>query len=100
MSDCISREEALKGVQLYVLHGKGVELIPADYIRGLPEKKPEEKTGEWILDIDKSRGWDWRRFYCSACGSWQTHGEDEYCGNCGAKMRVEDKISELRKLLE
>lgn len=31
----------------------------------------------------------WRRFYCSACGDWTTHGKSAFCPNCGAKM-IED----------
>ena len=27
-----------------------------------------------------------RRWYCSACGKWQTHGATKYCPNCGAQM--------------
>lgn len=29
-----------------------------------------------------------RRFYCSACGDWNTHGKSRYCPHCGAKMAV------------
>ena len=28
-----------------------------------------------------------RRFYCSRCGEWTTHGKTRYCPNCGAKMK-------------
>ena len=50
--------------------------------------------GHWKIDIDredKDRTWDWRRFYCSVCGDWQTYGETKYCMHCGAEMEVKDK---------
>ena len=49
----------------------------------------EQKTGTWSVDIDHSRGWDWRRFYCSECGKWQVYGTPEFCPNCGARMSNE-----------
>lgn len=27
-----------------------------------------------------------QRWYCTACGEWQTHGKTRYCPNCGAEM--------------
>ena len=27
-----------------------------------------------------------RRFYCSACGNWNTYGKPKYCPDCGARM--------------
>ena len=51
----------------------------------------EVKRGEWeerIVDDDEydKYGLFRRRFYCSACGDWNTHGASKYCPNCGAKM--------------
>ena len=50
----------------------------------------EQKTGTWSVDIDKTRGWDWRRFYCSECGKWQTYGMLKFCPNCGSEMLVNE----------
>ncbi len=33
--------------------------------------------------------WTRRRFYCSACGGWNTYGKTKYCPECRAKMRRE-----------
>lgn len=57
----------------------------SDYMYSL-EGWEEKKPGTWKIDIDHSRGWDWRRFYCSECGGWQTYGAPEFCPKCGARM--------------
>ena len=43
-------------------------------------------SGHWIIDIDESRRWDRKRFYCSECGDWQTYGETNFCPECGSAM--------------
>ena len=51
------------------------------------EALQEQKTGKWeerrIEDTDPLFR---RRYYCSACGDWQTYGPTKYCPTCGAKM--------------
>lgn len=32
-----------------------------------------------------------RRFYCTACKGWQTHGKMDFCNMCGADMRSDKK---------
>jgi rRNA maturation endonuclease Nob1 len=51
------------------------------------------RTGHWEENVDNSRRWDRRRFYCSECGNWQTYGKTDFCPSCGAKM-VEPQESE------
>lgn len=60
-------------------------------IQYLPSVQP--KPGTWRIDIDHSRGFDWRRFYCSECGGWQTYGEPKFCPKCGARMETKDNES-------
>lgn len=55
-------------------------------VMAIKELEKPEKMGHWKLDIDYSRGWDWRRFYCSECGDWNTYGEPKYCPKCGTHM--------------
>lgn len=31
------------------------------------------------------------RYYCTACGDWNTYGKTQYCPDCGAKMKKENK---------
>lgn len=55
----------------------------------------EQKTGSWeerIVDdpLDKY-GLLKRRWYCSACGRWQTFGATDYCCRCGARMVKNEK---------
>lgn len=59
------------------------------------EKEPsgQTKPGTWRMDIDHSRGFDWRRFYCSECGEWQTYGEPKFCPKCGARMETKEDES-------
>lgn len=62
------------------------------YINGIPAADVvEQKHGSWqerIVDNDEfdKYGFFHRRFYCSACGDWNTHGASKYCPHCGAKM--------------
>lgn len=51
----------------------------------------EVRHGCWeerIVDDDEfdKYGFFRRRFYCSACGDWNTHGASKYCPHCGARM--------------
>ena len=54
------------------------------------EIKTQEEPAKWIVDIDDTRRWDRVRFYCSACGDWNTYGKTKYCPECGARMEVEE----------
>lgn len=51
----------------------------------------EERVGTWTEKYVDDRTTELnpfmrRRFYCSACGEWNTHGKSRYCPKCGAKM--------------
>lgn len=51
----------------------------------------EPKCGRWEERFVKGGSpFFWRRFYCSACGDWTTHGKSKFCPNCGAKMEASD----------
>lgn len=65
------------GVRGMLLHWirrqKAVDAVPVQH-------------GHWIEKIDaEAKDIARRRFYCSACGVWQTYGRTNYCPNCGAK---------------
>lgn len=52
----------------------------------------ERKVGEWEVRIVEDEGYDpfgffKKRYYCSVCGHWQTHGKTKFCHNCGAEMK-------------
>ena len=49
----------------------------------------KEEPAEWIVDTDDSRRWDRVRFYCSACGDWNTYGKSKHCPECGRRMKYE-----------
>lgn len=59
------------------------------------EIKRLQRRGTWderiVEDENDKYGLFRRRFYCSACGDWTTHGKSAYCPHCGARMdRGED----------
>lgn len=58
------------------------------------EELTDIRVGKWEESIVEDSKYDpygffKRRWYCSACGKWQTHGATKYCPNCGADMRGE-----------
>ena len=62
------------------------------YQDGFADGMKHKARGYWTVDEDReNRRWDWRRFYCSACGRWQTYGTTRYCMHCGAEMRGESE---------
>ena len=65
------------------------------YKRGYEKGKADRPKGEWTIHFDKVENgmggtYRERRWYCSACGIWQTYGETDFCPNCGCDMRGED----------
>ena len=54
--------------------------LPGEHVKPIIEAEWEE-----IYD-DKDDPLFRHKFYCSACGDWQTYGITRYCPNCGAKM--------------
>lgn len=61
-----------------------IDTIPAADVAEVRHGRWEER----IVDDDEldKYGFFRRRFYCSACGDWNTHGASKYCPKCGAKM--------------
>lgn len=67
------------------------DIVRNDYGRQMviPSEKEwvELKRGKWEEKfIKEGSPFFWRRFYCTACGDWTTHGKSKYCPNCGARM--------------
>lgn len=64
-----------------------------DRIRAIPAVEVEPIVyAEWEERImEESDEWDRRRFYCSACGDWQTYGKTPRCPYCGAHMKVDEE---------
>ena len=106
MSDLISRQAAIDALR-YAQHrftvadeagGMGTVKWSEDVIyfavaekvlADLPSAQP--KRGRWEERFVKEGSpFFWRRFYCSACGDWTTHGESKFCPNCGAKMEADE----------
>lgn len=61
-----------------------------DHIRAIPAAEVEPIVhGEWEERVvEEADAWSRRRFYCSACGDWQTYGKPPRCPYCGAHMKV------------
>ena len=80
----------------------GVEIVILEWCdQKTPEKKWQEyrvlvrnmptiddvQRGEWEERIvDDENPLFRRRFYCTRCGEWTTHGKTRFCPNCGAFM--------------
>ncbi len=48
----------------------------------------EVKHGEWTEEyIEEEDPLFRRRWLCSACGDWNSHGKTPFCPYCGADMR-------------
>lgn len=58
-------------------------IVPEAKVRPLVEAEWEERDVEvqGILGTITQR-----RFYCGACGKWQSWGKTKWCPGCGAKM--------------
>ena len=85
MSDLIERETVLAFVRRCKdrLQGKGLTYdILVDYIESIPSA---ERKGEWIDQHENGHGF-WVGV-CSQCG--EENLVDNYCPNCGSKMRGE-----------
>ena len=54
-----------------------------DTIELLKEQKPQAR---WITERPEPGDFAYRRYTCSACGTWQTYGKTPYCPYCGARM--------------
>ena len=57
-----------------------------------------QRRGTWIEKFDQNEHPIFRhKWYCSACGGWNTNGASAYCPKCGARMMntVAGKLDEL-----
>lgn len=98
MSEYIKREDAKIRIFEYgVRHRDDYDIASAcenleRQMNAIPSADVlERKTGKWVTHIveDKDNdpyGFFKIRYYCSACGHWQTHGQTKFCHNCGAEM--------------
>ena len=61
-----------------------------DRIRDIPAADVEPIVyGEWEERVvEEADVWSKRRFYCSACGDWQTYGKTPRCCYCGAHLTL------------
>lgn len=103
MSDLISRQAAIDAIHKVVydffdfaeddsespMTYKDIQLLDVNKaittaLRKLPSA---QKHGKWTEEYDKDAPiFFQRRWVCSACHNWNTHGESRYCPHCGAKM--------------
>ena len=94
--ELIRKSDALHAV----LHYTGDAAVAA--VQEIKPINPHGELREMLIDemIDRMGEWEERyiedenpmfrrRFYCSRCGEWTTHGKTRYCPNCGAKMGKE-----------
>lgn len=79
MTEYIKKSAAIHAV----LHNEGQAAVAA-------VQEIEAHVGTWDERyIEDANPLFRRRFYCTACGQWQTHGKTRFCPNCGAYMGKE-----------
>lgn len=98
MSDCISRELLLSGLndirQTYK-EAKNFDAVSAiDNAIGEVKDTPvsdvqEVKHGKWLYQ-EPDDAYSWKPYLCSVCGEKGGKNYTEYCPHCGAKMDGED----------
>ena len=85
MTDLISKEEAIKAVRKVCEKYDGVNDTYHPHIDFIEEALHNlssiEKVGEWINDTNYS-GWT-----CTNCNYHDGNATDNYCPNCGARMK-------------
>lgn len=87
MSDLVSRQAVIKNAHFPMIDDAGYEVVRVNDILALPPAEP--KTGEWVLEEQKSQNHVENIYICSACRNFEAWGKMElynYCPNCGAKM--------------
>lgn len=102
MSDLIKREDAIEALGECPYNWTDTEAeVQAvndwEFYKSAIEAVPsaDRPSGEWAIYFDKVENgmggtYRERRWYCSACGKWQTYGETDFCPNCGARMKGAD----------
>ena len=76
MSDLISRQDAIEAVATVTM-SIHLSNVLCDKLLALPST--DRPTGKWIYGNGNGE--------CSVCHHERQYGWDNYCGNCGAKMR-------------
>ena len=80
VDDLDEKEETIKRIKRNI---RTLEDAQAVKVRPLVEAEWEERDVEvyaWFGTTTQ------RRFYCGACGKWQSWGKTKWCPECGAKM--------------
>ena len=94
MDEYISREDVLS--YIYATHSSGGFKREDDYlwlhdrvINAAAADVQPVKHGQWIWDSSPEFGNPYGSYVCSECDERQAHREN-YCPNCGARMRIDD----------
>ena len=82
MVDLISRQAAIEIVRHRCKRLTTACVLAVTEIEQLPPAQPERKKGKWLVDEDGN-------MECPFCGN--TCGFGNYCNECGADMRGNDK---------
>lgn len=76
--ECDAAVAAVQNIKPFNPHGELREMLIDEMI---------DRMGEWEERyIEDANPMFRRRFYCSRCGDWTTHGKTRYCPNCGCRM--------------
>lgn len=90
--DCISRTELFD--RLATITAEDANDMKAKIYAVIQEMQPVPalRRGSWEArpapdDLPTST----TRYYCSACGMWNTYGKSAFCPRCGADMREREE---------
>ena len=106
MSDPVDRQEVLDAIDVYILGKKETDICEVrellkltTKIYRMPAIKIGPKKGKWI-----DKGWHgdwqfetdgigncWKEFECSVCHGISKAKRAQFCPNCGADMRGDEK---------
>lgn len=88
-NDLISRQAAIDDAhrQIWYRMNPSMKERIDKWLAELPSVTSEQEIGKWEKRIFPNGDPFFRtRFYCTACGGWNTYGETKFCPDCGAKM--------------
>lgn len=81
--DTISRQTVKEQMIKYGFHAP--DMTVTEFVEGIPPVIPQPKTGRWVKI--KPYPLQMHDYECSECGHETDDNTEDYCSDCGARMR-------------